>query len=151
MASTQYLFKYLLHIYCAYNQSRGAEDSRVEEKYGPCPHRVYSLVHSSFSLLTKRQENVYYRQFLLYKTTPTSIPYLRRETDFQTHQLAQDICQKFDRHFCLAVWNSFFFFNFNLFILERGREKERERHIKVLLPLTPPTGDLARNSGMCPD
>ena len=38
--------------------------------------------------------------------------------------------------------------------LERGegREKERERNINVWLPLNiPPTGDLARNPGMCPD
>ena len=33
-----------------------------------------------------------------------------------------------------------------------GREKERERNINVWLPLMhPPTGDLARNPGMCPD
>ena len=33
-----------------------------------------------------------------------------------------------------------------------GREGERERNISVWLPLpAPPTGDLARNPGMCPD
>ena len=45
------------------------------------------------------------------------------------------------------------FKDFYLF-LERGegKEKERERNINVWLPLTrPPTGDLARNPGMCPD
>ena len=38
--------------------------------------------------------------------------------------------------------------------LERGegREKERERNINVWLPLMcPPTGDLARDPGICPD
>ena len=33
----------------------------------------------------------------------------------------------------------------------KGREEERERNISVWLPLTPPTGDLANNPGMCPD
>lgn len=38
--------------------------------------------------------------------------------------------------------------------LERGEEKkkERERNIKMWLPLTrPSTGDLARDPGLCPD
>ena len=45
-----------------------------------------------------------------------------------------------------------------LFIFrEKGREGERERNINVQEELrlvascTPPTGDLARNPGMCPD
>ena len=32
-----------------------------------------------------------------------------------------------------------------------GREKERERNINVVAASAPPTGDLARNPGMCPD
>ena len=52
----------------------------------------------------------------------------------------------------------FIFFKI-LFILEReeGREKERERNIDVwenhrlAASRTPPTGDLARKPGMCPD
>ena len=42
--------------------------------------------------------------------------------------------------------------DFYLF-LERGREREREGEKKqcVVVSHTPPTGDLARNSGMCPD
>ena len=46
-----------------------------------------------------------------------------------------------------------FFKRFYLF-LERGegRDKERERNINVWLPLMcPPTGDLARDPGICPD
>ena len=41
---------------------------------------------------------------------------------------------------------------FSLF-LERGEgmEKERERNISVWFPPMLPTGDLARNPGMCPD
>ena len=43
---------------------------------------------------------------------------------------------------------------FKDYFLERGegREKERERHINVWLPLPcPPLGDLACNPGLCPD
>ena len=48
----------------------------------------------------------------------------------------------------------FFFLRFHLFIFrERGREGEREgeKHQCVVAFHTPPTGDLARNPGMCPD
>ena len=39
------------------------------------------------------------------------------------------------------------------FLLERGEgtEKEGEKHQCVVASCTPPTGDLARNPGMCPD
>ena len=56
-----------------------------------------------------------------------------------------------------SLISDFLFFSFKDFIysfLEGGevREKERERNINVWLPLKcPPTGDLARNPGMCPD
>ena len=35
--------------------------------------------------------------------------------------------------------------------MERGREGEREKHQCVVASHAPPTGDLARNPGMCPD
>ena len=37
--------------------------------------------------------------------------------------------------------------------LEKGREREREgeKHHCVVAAHTPPTGNLARNPGMCPD
>ena len=40
-----------------------------------------------------------------------------------------------------------------LFFRERGREGEREgeKHQHVVAPYIPPTGELARNQGMCPD
>ena len=42
--------------------------------------------------------------------------------------------------------------SFYLFLDRReGREKERERNINVVAASVPPTGDLARNPGMCPD
>ena len=47
-----------------------------------------------------------------------------------------------------------FFKGFYLFIFrERGREGEREEKEGqcVVAPRTPPTGDLAQNTGMCPD
>ena len=46
-----------------------------------------------------------------------------------------------------------FFLRFYLFILERGREGEREgeKHQCVVAFCEPPTGNLACNSGMCPD
>ena len=48
-----------------------------------------------------------------------------------------------------------FFKRFYLFIYfrERGREGEREgeKHQCVVASCMPPTGDLARNPGMCPD
>ena len=51
---------------------------------------------------------------------------------------------------------SFFFLLFKDFIYfyrQRGREGEREgkKHQCVIASRVPPTGDLARNSGMCPD
>ena len=48
----------------------------------------------------------------------------------------------------------FFFLRFYLFIFgQRGREGEREgeKHQYVVAYFVPPTGDLARNPGMCPD
>ena len=48
----------------------------------------------------------------------------------------------------------FFFLRFYVFIFrERGREGEREaeKHQCVVAFHAPPTGDLARNPGMCPD
>ena len=48
----------------------------------------------------------------------------------------------------------FYFKDFIYFFLERGegKEKERERNINVWLPLIyAPYGDLACNSGLCPD
>ena len=46
----------------------------------------------------------------------------------------------------------FIFFK-DLFILDRGREGEREgeKHQCVVASHVPPTGDLAQNPGMCPD
>ena len=46
-----------------------------------------------------------------------------------------------------------FFKIFYLFILERGREGEREgeKHQCVVASCLPSTGDLACNPGMCPD
>ena len=46
------------------------------------------------------------------------------------------------------------FRGFSFLFSERGegRERDRERNISMWLPLTcPPTGDLARNPGVCPD
>ena len=41
---------------------------------------------------------------------------------------------------------------FQLFLeTGEGKEKEREKNINVWLPLASPTGDLAHNSGMCPE
>ena len=52
-------------------------------------------------------------------------------------------------------WPDLYFLkDFIYLFLERGkgREKGRERNISVWLPLAvPPTGDLARNPGVCPD
>ena len=48
----------------------------------------------------------------------------------------------------------YFLFKRFLFILrERGREGEREgeKHQCVVVSHVPPSGDLARNPGMCPD
>ena len=45
-----------------------------------------------------------------------------------------------------------FFKRFLFIFRESGKEKKRERNTNVWLPLAcPPTGDLARNSAMCPD
>ena len=49
---------------------------------------------------------------------------------------------------------SFFFFkDFIYLLLERGegKEKEGEKHQCGVASHMPPTGDLARNAGMCPD
>ena len=45
-----------------------------------------------------------------------------------------------------------FFLRFIYLFLERGREGEREgkKHQCVVASHVPPTGDLARNPGMCP-
>ena len=48
----------------------------------------------------------------------------------------------------------FYFLRFYLFIFrQKGREGEREgeKHQCVVASYVPPTGDLARNPGMCPD
>ena len=47
----------------------------------------------------------------------------------------------------------FFFKDFIYLFLDRGRkaEREEEKHQCVVASRTPPTGDLARNPGMCPD
>ena len=46
-----------------------------------------------------------------------------------------------------------FIYLFLIYFLERGREGEREgeKHQCVVASHEPPTGDLARNPGMCPD
>ena len=46
-----------------------------------------------------------------------------------------------------------FFLNFYLFILEKGKEGEREgeKHQCVVASHVPPTRNLARNPGVCPD
>ena len=52
-----------------------------------------------------------------------------------------------------SVWcESLHLFFFNVFILERGREGEREgeKHQYMVASHTSPTGDLACNPGMCP-
>ena len=48
-------------------------------------------------------------------------------------------------------WASYFLFLFHLFIFEGEGERKREKHQCVVASHVPPTGDLARNSGMCPD
>ena len=55
--------------------------------------------------------------------------------------------------FSLSHLSEFSFFKrFYLFILERKGGRKSERNINVWLPLVcPPTRDLARNPGMCPD
>ena len=49
--------------------------------------------------------------------------------------------------------NNCFFKRFYYLFLEKGKEGEREeeKHQCVVASLVPPMGDLARNSGMCPD
>ena len=44
-----------------------------------------------------------------------------------------------------------FFTEFIYLFLEREGEREGEKHKCVVVSGAPPTGDLARNSGMCPD
>ena len=45
-----------------------------------------------------------------------------------------------------------FFKRFYLFIFrERGEEREREKHQRVVISCGPPTGDLTHNPGICPD
>ena len=59
------------------------------------------------------------------------------------------------QHKCRATRDFILFFFKILFIYfyrGEGREKERERNLNVWSSLVrPPTGDLARNPGMCPD
>ena len=60
---------------------------------------------------------------------------------------------KSDKGFLYRILKTLFK-NIYIFFVERGegKEKKRERNINVWLPLTcAPTGDLARNPGMCPD
>ena len=51
------------------------------------------------------------------------------------------------------IFISFIFKDYNYLFLKRGREEEREgeKHRCVVVPCTPPTGDLAHNPGMCPN
>ena len=50
----------------------------------------------------------------------------------------------------ITFWD--FFVRFYLFTFrERGREGEKHRCVRDQLSLMPPSGDLARNPGMCPD
>ena len=55
----------------------------------------------------------------------------------------------------VVVWENIFILFFKRFylFLERGKDGERkgEKHQCVGAPHTPPTGDLARNPGTCPD
>ena len=54
----------------------------------------------------------------------------------------------------LAAFAFLFLKRFYVFIFrERGREGEREgeNHQCVVASCAPPTGDLARNPGLCPD
>ena len=54
----------------------------------------------------------------------------------------------------LAFFLSFFFLNIYLFIFrekERNGEREGEKHQCMVASCAPPTGDLTRNPGMCPD
>ena len=51
-----------------------------------------------------------------------------------------------EAHLIIIIFKDFIYFG------ERGREGEREGEKQPLVPsCTPPTGDLARNPGMCPD
>ena len=60
----------------------------------------------------------------------------------------------FEEMIRVQILQAFIFFNI-LFIFsgERGREREREgdKHQRVVASHVPPTGDLACNLGMCPD
>ena len=61
---------------------------------------------------------------------------------------------QFKRGFCLfSSQHIFKKILFILFFRERGRERERagEKHWCVVASWAPPTGDLSRNPGMCPD
>ena len=54
---------------------------------------------------------------------------------------------------CDCYFLKIIFKDFIYLFLERGREGEREgeKHQCVVASHVPPTGDLARNPGMCPD
>lgn len=105
-----------------------------EERYAPCPHGMYCLVHSCLYLLIKSQKNVHRRQFPLYNpslpptsTPPTpSIPYLRREnTSTGSRHLSE-----------IPIWNSFsaallgssFASTPSLFQKWPGKEKNRQSY-----------------------
>ena len=64
-----------------------------------------------------------------------------------SHSLSpKDLLNSSDCPLTLAFKDSYLLFR------ETGREKERERkHQCVVASRAPPTGDLARNPGMCPD
>ena len=50
------------------------------------------------------------------------------------------------------MYKLFYFLRFYLFIFrEREGERTGEKHQHVVASRVPPTGDLARNPGMCPD
>ena len=44
----------------------------------------------------------------------------------------------------------YFFEDFFYLFLDRGEGREKEKHQCVVASCTPPTGDLARNPGLCP-
>ena len=46
--------------------------------------------------------------------------------------------------------NGLFPLDFMYLFLERGKGREREKHQCVVASRAPPTGDLARNPGLCP-
>ena len=57
-------------------------------------------------------------------------------------------------YYDFIIFFNLLFLDFYIFIFKEKRregEKEGEKHQCVIASHTPPTGDLARNPGMCPD